>query len=138
MTGTAVRQSETEGLDAYVRFWNADDEAEQHRLAAVAFADGVEYRAEIGILNGAEALMDFRNQFTGHMGPAALRLRQEPQVHHRRARLRWEILVGAADGERTSFAEGTDVIQLGEDGRITSVTAFLDRAPEGFDPAAHH
>ncbi|WP_210943669.1 hypothetical protein [Streptomyces sp. MK37H] len=61
---------------------------------------------------------------------------RRPQVHHHRARLQWEILTGDCDG--TSFATGTDVIQLDEDGRISSVIAFPDRAPEDFDPEAHH
>ncbi|OUC91921.1 isomerase [Streptomyces swartbergensis] len=119
-----------------MRFWNAGTEPEQRRLAAAALADGVEYRAEIGILSGAQALMDFRNQFVAHMGTAALRLRERPQVHHHRARLQWEILTG--DGDGASFATGTDVIQLDQDGRISSVTVFLDRAPAGFDAEAHH
>ncbi|MDR3083304.1 MAG: isomerase [Streptomyces sp.] len=130
-TETVVEQ-----LEQYVLFWNAGTEREQQRLAAAAFADHVEYRAEIGILNGAQALMDFRNQFVAHMGTAALRLRERPQVHHERARLQWEILTGESDG--TSFATGTDVIQFDEDGRISFITAFLDRAPEGFDAEAHH
>jgi hypothetical protein len=50
-----------------------------------------------------------------------------------RARLRWEILVGP---EESSFAAGTDVVQFDEDGRISSVSAFVDRAPVGFDPHA--
>jgi len=133
-TGTAAAQIEQ--LEQYMRFWNADTEQEQRSLAAAALADDVEYRAQIGILNGAQALMDFRNQFVGHMGTAALRLRQQPQVHHDRARTQWEIFTGEGDG--TSFATGTDVIQFDADGRISSITSFLDRAPEGFDPDAHH
>ncbi|MEW1771963.1 isomerase [Streptomyces sp. NPDC086777] len=124
-----------ERLDAYVRFWNTGTEHEQRACAEAAFTDGVEYRAQIGVLGGAQALIDFRNEFAAHMGPVALRLREEPQIHHGRARLRWEILTG--DGAETSFATGTDVLHLEEDGRISSVTVFLDRAPEGFDPAAH-
>ncbi|MFD6175157.1 isomerase [Streptomyces coeruleorubidus] len=130
-TETVVEQLEQ--LEQYVRFWNADTEREQRRLAATALADGVEYRAEIGVLSGAQALMDFRNQFVAHVGTAALRLRERPQVHHHRARLQWEILTG--DG--VSFATGTDVIQFDREGRISSVTAFLDRAPAGFDAEAH-
>ncbi|MEU6904662.1 isomerase [Streptomyces coeruleorubidus] len=132
-TETVVEQLEQ--LAQYVRFWNAGTEPEQRRLAATALAEGVEYRAEIGILSGAQALMDFRNQFVAHVGTAALRLRERPQVHHRRARLQWEILTG--DGDGASFATGTDVIQFDQDGRISSVIAFLDRAPAGFDAEAH-
>jgi hypothetical protein len=138
MTATTARSEPLieHRLDQYVRFWNAGTEQEQHELAAATFADGVEYRAEIGILSGAQALMDFRNRFLAHRGGAALRLRERPRVHHHRARLRWQILT--EDGDGAPFATGTDVIHLDEDGRITSVTAFLDRAPVGFDPAAHH
>ncbi|MCK8434940.1 isomerase [Streptomyces sp. D2-8] len=138
MTETTARSEHLveRQLDRYVRFWNAGTEQEQRELAAATFTDGVEYRAEIGILNGAQALMDFRNQFVAHMGTAALRLREQPQVHHHRARLRWQILT--EDGAGAPFATGTDVIRLDEDGMIDSVTAFLDRAPAGFDPEAHH
>ncbi|MFC7219210.1 hypothetical protein ACFQLX_13685 [Streptomyces polyrhachis] len=89
---------------------------------------------ELGVLTGAPALADFCDQFLDHMGPAVLRLREEPRLHHDRARLRWEILLG--DG--TSFAAGTDVVHLDGDGRISAITAFLDRTPEGFYPGAHH
>ncbi|GAA2761122.1 hypothetical protein GCM10010103_01630 [Streptomyces paradoxus] len=138
MTETTTRSETPAGhrLGQYVRFWNAPTEQEQLELAAAAFADGVEYRAEIGILSGTQALMDFRNQFVAHLGGAALRLRERPRVHHDRARLRWQILT--EDGDGAPFATGTDVLHLDEDGRITSVTAFLDQAPEGFEPAAHH
>ncbi|MET8628329.1 nuclear transport factor 2 family protein [Kitasatospora sp. NPDC004669] len=124
-------------LDQYVRFWNADGE-EQSRLAAAVFAEGVEYRAMVGVLSGAEALIDLRKQFVAHLGAVALRLRRTPEVHHQRARIEWELLTGGGEGEGTSFAEGTDMIQLDEDGRITAVTVFVDRVPEGFDGAAHH
>ncbi|MGW1625354.1 nuclear transport factor 2 family protein [Streptomyces sp. NPDC002172] len=124
-----------EQLEQYVRFWNTGTEQEQRAYAEAAFTDGVEYRARIGILSGAQALIDFRNQFAAHMGTVTFRLREQPQVHHSRARLQWEILTGEDEG--TPFATGTDVLHLDEDGRISSVTVFLDRAPEGFDPAAH-
>lgn len=133
---TAVEHAEQ--LDGYVSFWNADTEAEQRRLAAAVFADDVEYRAQIGLLTGPQALIDFRNQFADHMGAVALRLREQPQVHHGHARLRWEILIDNGVGDSTSFATGTDVVQLDEDGRIGSVIVFLDRAPDGFAPETHN
>ncbi|MFE2062444.1 nuclear transport factor 2 family protein [Streptomyces sp. NPDC059467] len=133
MTETTVDAHEQ--LAQYVRFWNTGTEQEQRACAEAAFTDGVEYRAQIGILTGAQALIDFRDQFAAHMGTVTFRLREQPQVHHGRARLRWEILTG--DGAGTSFATGTDVLHLDEDGRISSVSVFLDRAPEGFDPEAH-
>ncbi|MET8892858.1 nuclear transport factor 2 family protein [Streptomyces albogriseolus] len=120
-------------MERYTRFWNTGPDDERARLASAVFTDEVEYRAPVGFLRGAAALADFRDQFVSHAGPATVRRREEPEVHHGRARLRWEILTG--DG--TSFATGTDVIEFDEDGRIRAISAFLDRAPAGFDPTAH-
>ncbi|MEU7028001.1 nuclear transport factor 2 family protein [Streptomyces sp. NPDC046275] len=134
MTDTIVQDVDVDRLaERYVHFWNTGAEEKQQRLADAAFRPDVEYRAPIGILTGAPALMDFRRQFIGHLGSAEFRLREQPQAHHGRARLCWEILTG--DG--ASFATGTDVIALDEDGRIASVTVFLDRAPEGFGAQPH-
>ena len=128
-------------LQRYVAFWNADTAEDQRRIAADVFVDGIEYHALPGVMSGIDAMIDFRSEFTAHMGPVNYRARSAPDHHHDRARLRWEIVL--ADG--TSFATGTDVMSLAPDGRITSVTVFLDRAPEGFDqhehdaaPAARH
>ncbi|MFG3009315.1 nuclear transport factor 2 family protein [Streptomyces cinerochromogenes] len=114
--------------DACVRFGNGGTEHERHCAAAAAFTDDVEYRAPIGVLSGTQALRGFRDQFVGHIGTAGFRLRERAQCHHARARLAWEIRTG--DG--SSFATGTDILHLDEDGRISSVAVFLDRAPEGF------
>lgn len=120
----------TSAAERYLEFWNSEPE-EQRRLAPEVFTEDVEYRAPVGAMSGTEALIDFRTQFVGHMGAVAFVARREPEAHHDRARVQWEIRL--ADG--TSFATGTDVLTLTEDGHIASVSAFLDRAPEGFD---HH
>jgi len=131
MTETTTYQAT---LERYVRFWNATTPDEQHRLAAETFVEDVEYHAPVGILTGAAALIDFHDQFIQHMGTAVFRGRDEPQLHHDRARFAWEIQVGG-EGQ---FAAGTDVLAFTADGRIGSISSFLDRAPEGFDPTAHH
>lgn len=111
----------------YVEFWNTDDAAELQRLAARTFAADVSYHAPIGVLARTGALIGFRNQFAQHQPGYLFRDRVEPAVHHDRARLQWELVV---DGQ--TFATGTDVLELDDDGRITSITGFLDQAPEGF------
>ncbi|MFR9780596.1 nuclear transport factor 2 family protein [Micromonospora sp. MS34] len=121
-------------VERYERFWNTGKPDEQQELAAETFADDIRYHAVIGVLTGRQALVDFHDQFTAQMADAVFRRRGEPQLHHDRGRLMWEIEVG--DGK--SFAAGTDVLVFDKDGRISEVTAFLDRAPEGFDPNAHH
>jgi hypothetical protein len=125
MTDTAV-DNHTEILDRYLEFWNAETPEDQRRIAEAVFDEPVEYHAPVGVLTGAEALIDFRNQFTDHMGSASLVLNRPPETHHDRARLLWEIRL--AGGE--SFAAGTDIIAFTPDGRISSISSFLDRAPE--------
>lgn len=124
MTETIVQQ--------YVDFWNAGTAAERRELAASTFADGVTYHAPVGVLREVEGLIDFRNQFAEHQPEYVFRQRAEPDRHHDRARLQWELVVGG-----TSFATGTDVLELDADGRIASISGFLDRAPEGFPHPDH-
>jgi hypothetical protein len=135
MSETTTRSSQ--GADAtigrYVDFWNAEFAGDQRRLASLTFTDGVEYHAPIGVLHGAGAMIEFRNEFAHHQNGVRLRLTAEPEVLDDRARLRWEILVGP---EQNSFAAGTDVVLFDQDNRISSVSAFVDRAPVGFDPHA--
>lgn len=125
--------SDLEIADRYTAFWNASTDEDQQRLAALTFVDGVEYHAPIGVLTGARAMIGFRQEFTSHVPTARLVARRVPERHHDRMRFQWEIVVG----DEESFATGTDVLELDGDGRISSVTSFLDRAPEGFE-AAHH
>jgi hypothetical protein len=142
MTGKGSAMTETTApssmhheatVQRYVRFWNTGTPEEQHRIASETFTDGIQYHAPVGILDGWQALIDFRDQFAEHMGTVAFRCREEPQIHHDRAKLLWEIQVRGGE----PFAAGTDVLVFDTNGRISSVSAFLDRAPEGFDPHAH-
>jgi hypothetical protein len=124
----ATRPEPLSAVDRYEAFWNAETSDEQRRIAADAFVDEIEYRALPGVLTGVDVMIDFRAQLVEHVGSVTYRARTAPDHHHDRARLRWEIVL--ADG--TSFAEGTDILTLASDGRVSSVTAFLDRAPQGF------
>jgi hypothetical protein len=129
MTDTAVETSTT--IERYLQFWNTESVADQEAVATVVFTDDVVYLAPLGVLHGASEMMAFRNEFARNMGAVELRLRAEPEVLPDRARLRWELMVRDAP-----FAEGSDVIVFDETGRISSISAFVDRAPDGFDPHA--
>jgi hypothetical protein len=120
-------------VDRYIEFWNAATADEQRRLSAETFAAGVSYHAPLGLMQGVEELVGFRTQFAQHTPGYRFQPRSWPDAHHDRARLQWELVVG-----EESFAAGTDVLELDDDGHIISVASFLDRAPEGFDPHAHH
>lgn len=119
-------------VDRLIAFWNAGTPEEQQRLAEQTFVDGVSWRVPVGHLRGVAALVDFRDRFAEHAPDYVFRARREPEAHHDRARLQWELV--RADGR---FAAGTDVLELDGDGRIRAMTGFLDEAPEGFDPHDH-
>lgn len=121
-----------DAVEQYVAFWNATNADEQQRPAATPFSDQLSYYAPVGVLRGIDELIGFRNQFAQHSPDYVFRPRTQPQAHHGRARLQWELVVA---GE--SFATGTDVLELDDDGRIVAITTFLDRAPEGFAHADH-
>jgi hypothetical protein len=128
MTATPLT---SENVERYLHFWNTDS-AEQQKTGEELFTPDVVQIAPVGVMTGVDALAGFAREFSSHMGAYEFRARMQPDVHHDRARLQWEIRVGD-----TSFAEGTDVLVSNGDGRIQSISTFLDRAPEGFDPGAH-
>ena len=125
-------QPASTAVDHYVAFWNASTVDEQRRLAGMTFVDGITCHAPVGVLHGAGALIGFRNQFAENFPDYVFRPRSRPESHHGRTRLSWELIVAGA-----SFATGTDVLQHDDDGRITAIITFLDRAPEGFAQAHH-
>lgn len=135
MTETTTTPATTarDAVERYVEFWNTAAADAQQRLAAETFADGVSSHVPLGVMRGVEQLIGFRNEFAQRTPDYVFRARAEPDTHHDRARLQWELVAGGA-----TFATGTDVLELDAAGRIASVTGFLDQAPDGFDPDAHH
>jgi hypothetical protein len=119
-------------VERYIEFWNAASPDEQLELAAATFADQVAYYAPVGVMRGVNELIGFRNQFAEHSPGYVFQPRSEPQAHHDRARLQWELMVAG-----TSFATGTDVLELDQNGHVVAIAGFLDRAPEGFAHADH-
>ena len=132
MTTETTPISPAATAEAYVSFWNlsADD---QRELGETLFTPDVARSTPIGESTGLEPLIAFTRQFTEGVGDYTFVARAEPDSHHGHVRVRWEIRK-----EEGSFAEGTDVLDLDGSGRIAAITAFIDRAPEGFDPDAHH
>ncbi|SDT15215.1 nuclear transport factor 2 family protein [Microlunatus soli] len=131
---TTTEHTTESTIEQYLQFWSAATEVDQRAIAAEVFADDVEYHALPGIFHGVDQLIGFRAEFTEHVGPVSYRGRGAADHHHDRARVPWEIVL--ADG--TSFATGTDILDLTDDGRIAAVSAFVDQPPEGFDQHAEH
>ena len=130
MTETTTRTATA--VERYLEFWNTADAAGRDRLACETFSRDVEYVAPVTRAGGCDAVLAFATELLTHVAGHRFEARSEPDLHDDRLRLRWRAV--APDG--SEFATGTDVLHVRPDGLVSSVTTFLDRAPDGF--AAHH
>ena len=77
---------------------------------------------------GCDAVLAFATELLTHVAGHRFEARSAPDLLDDRLRLRWRAV--APDG--SEFATGTDVLHVRPDGLVSSVTTFLDRAPDGF------
>ncbi|MCM2410898.1 nuclear transport factor 2 family protein [Streptomyces sp. RKAG290] len=114
-----------EAVQRYFAAWNASPE-ELDKAVAAAFTEDAGYTDPLADVRGHEALAaaigGAQQQFPGF----SFQLSGAVDGHHALARFSWE-LVAAADG--SAPVAGSDVITLADDGRIGSVSGFLDRVP---------
>ncbi|MCX4863534.1 nuclear transport factor 2 family protein [Streptomyces sp. NBC_00257] len=115
-----------EAVQRYFAAWNAATDEELAKAVAAAFTEGATYTDPLADVRGHEELAatidGAHQQFPGF----EFRLAGTPDGHHDIVRFGWE-LVSTADG--SAPVAGFDVIALADDGRITSVSGFLDRVP---------
>ncbi|GAA1304532.1 nuclear transport factor 2 family protein [Streptomyces sanglieri] len=115
-----------EAVQRYFAAWNAATDEELEKAVAAAFTEGATYTDPLADVRGHEELAatidGAHQQFPGF----EFRLAGTPDGHHDIVRFGWE-LVSTADG--SAPVAGSDVIALADDGRITSVSGFLDRVP---------
>lgn len=115
-----------EAVQRYFTAWNAATAEELAKAVEAAFTEGATYTDPLADVRGHEELAatidGAHQQFPGF----EFRLAGTPDGHHDIVRFGWE-LVSTADG--SAPVAGSDVIVLADDGRITSVSGFLDRVP---------
>ncbi|WLQ39730.1 nuclear transport factor 2 family protein [Streptomyces laculatispora] len=110
----------------YFAAWNAATPEELEKAVGEAFTEDATYIDPLADVRGHEelaaAISGAQQQFPGF----AFRPAGAVDGHHCLVRFSWE-LVAAADG--SAPVAGSDVITLADDGRISSVSGFLDRVP---------
>ncbi|MES9510975.1 nuclear transport factor 2 family protein [Streptomyces sp. NPDC000609] len=115
-----------DAVQRYFAAWNATTAEETAKAVAAAFTESATYTDPLADVRGHEGLAGAiggaHQQFPGF----EFRLTGTPDGHHDLVRFSWE-LVSAADG--SAPVAGSDVIVLADDGRIASVSGFLDRVP---------
>ncbi|OKI00808.1 polyketide cyclase [Streptomyces sp. CB02923] len=131
MTQTDPRTTGAERYEGavarYFTAWNAAASDRDGAAAALtaAFTEDATYTDPLADTTGhsrlAAVIAGAHAQFPGFV----FRLLGDPDGHHDLVRFSWELV--APDG--SAPVAGTDVATLAEDGRIRSVSGFLDRVP---------
>jgi hypothetical protein len=111
-------------VHTYIAMWNETDPDRRRELVAQAVTEDADYVDPVmegagvdgiaGMIGAAQA------QFPGHR----FALVAGPEAHHDRVRFTWSL---AADGA-APVALGVDFASLSEDGRMRSITGFLEPA----------
>ena len=112
-------------VDNYIAVWNETDADARRAIIAATFSDDASYLDPIMSGDGAQGIdamvAGAQAQFPGHR----FELAAGPDAHHDRVRFAWS-LVGADGG--APVARGVDFATLAADGRLRSVTGFLEPA----------
>ncbi|MEW1893141.1 MULTISPECIES: nuclear transport factor 2 family protein [unclassified Streptomyces] len=113
-----------DAVQRYFAAWNAGPD-EREKAVAAAFTDEAAYTDPLADVRGHEqlaaAIGGAQRQFPGF----TFRPLGAVDGHHALVRFGWELV--APDG--SAPVAGFDVATLADDGRIASVSGFLDRVP---------
>jgi hypothetical protein len=112
-------------VNSYIAMWNETDAQRRRDLVAQVVTEDANYldpqMAGDGIEGIAAMIGGAQQQFPG----LRFALHSGPDVHHDRVRFSWSL---APDGGEP-IAIGTDFVTVADDGRMRSITGFLDSAP---------
>jgi SnoaL-like domain len=111
-------------VNNYIAMWNATDPQRRHELVAQTVTEDATYIDPVMTGEGTDGISTMiagaQEQFPGHV----FSLRSEPDAHHDRLRFSWSL---APVGGRP-VAHGTDFAMIAQDGRMQSITGFLEQA----------
>jgi hypothetical protein len=109
-------------IDSYIAMWNETDPRRRRSLVAETVTEDAGYVDPLMTGDGVEGIDAMiaaaQQQFPGH----TFALCAGPDAHHDRVRFSWSLAADGAD----PIAAGTDFATVGQDGRLRSVTGFLD------------
>ncbi len=110
-------------IDGYIEMWNESDPARRRELVERTWSEDGTYVDPLMSGEGRDGIdamiAGVQQQFPGHR----FELAQGPDTHNDRVRFSWHLV---ADGG-AAVATGVDFGTLAEDGRLRSVTGFLEQ-----------
>jgi hypothetical protein len=110
-------------VDSYIAMWNETRPEARRAIVERTFSDDGTYLDPLMAGDGPAGidamLAGAQEQFPG----VRFELVSGPEQHHDRVRFTWRMVGGDGAGE---VARGVDFATLAEDGRLRSVTGFLE------------
>jgi hypothetical protein len=110
-------------IDTYIHAWNERDPERRRALVAETFADDADYLDPLIQGSGQDGIDAMIAGVQQQYADYRFELAGAPDAHNDRVRFTWH-LVGNGDG--SAVATGYDFGTLTADGRLQSVTGFLD------------
>jgi len=105
----------------YIAAWNEADPDRRRAIVGETFADDASYLDPLMSGDGQDGIDAMigaaQQQFPGHR----FELSMGPDAHNDRVRFAWSLV-----GDGAPVAAGVDFATVGEDGRLRSVTGFLE------------
>jgi ketosteroid isomerase-like protein len=106
----------------YLAMWNEPDADARRALVARTVTDDATYLDPVMSGEGIDGITTMigaaQAQFPGH----AFQLHAGPDAHHDRVRFSWSLVANGG----APVAAGTDYVTVSDDGRMQSVTGFLE------------
>jgi hypothetical protein len=110
-------------IDGYIAMWNETDPERRRALVGRTWTDDARYLDPLMEGEGPDGIdamiAGVQQQFPGHR----FKLASGPDAHHDRVRFSWHLV---ADGG-AAVATGIDFGTVAGDGRLQSVTGFLEQ-----------
>ena len=115
-------------VESYFALWTEPDPVRRQKLIASTFEEDATYVGPALGGNGHDGIGDLATQLQEPLGGYRFNRTSDVDVHHDRVRYSWEIV---PPGSKAPLAAGVDFGVIAPDGRLKSITAFLDLAPAG-------
>ena len=114
-------------VDNYIATWNERDAGRRRALVARTFADNADYVDPLMQGDGQDGIDAMIAGVQQQYGEYRFELADAPDAHNDRVRFSWQLI---HNGDGVSVATGYDFGTLAQDGRLQSVTGFLEAAAQ--------